>query len=152
MSEQSRPLIQVACVCEKVLTETDNVSSLIRIVDTYYLTVPAGRKPEDGVVELTAFIALKSGDVIGEHEVGLRLVPPDSSDRQAQRWPVVFNGGEHGANLKIAFVIPRTVPGLYWLDVLWGEEVLTRIPFKLSVASAPEPSDAESPEPTPQPS
>lgn len=152
MSQQSKPLVQVACVCEKVLTEPDNVSSLIRIVDTYHLTVPEGKKFEDGVVELTAYIALKSGDVTGEHTVGLRLVPPDGGETQTHRWPVVFDGGEHGATLKIAFVLPHPRSGLYWFDVLWGEEVLTKIPVRLKILGALEPSDALSQERTSQPS
>lgn len=131
-----KPLVQVACVCEKVLTEHDNVPSLIRIVDTYTLHVPPGQSPSDSAVSLTAFVALKSGEVVGEYEAGLRLVPPDGKATQVRKWPVVLNGSEHGVNLKIEFVIPSPTPGLYWFDVLWGEDVLTRIPFRLKTSPA----------------
>lgn len=138
-----KPLVQVACICEKVLTETDNVPSLIRIVDTYNLRIPDGGRIEDVGVELTAYIALKSGDVTGEHSVGLRLVPPGDERPHIRTWPVVFRGGEHGTNMKIQFVIPRPGEGLYWFDVLWGDEMLTRIPFRLKVVNVPAPSELE---------
>lgn len=141
---EPKPLVQVACVCENVLTETDNVQSVIRIVDTFTMPVPEGKRFEDGLVELMVYIALKSGDVAGEHTVGLRLVPPGILKPQVREWPVVFKGGEHGANMKIRFAIPRPVEGLYWFDVLWAEDVLTRIPFRLKTVSVPATNDSES--------
>jgi hypothetical protein len=143
-----KPLVQVACVCENVLTETDNVQSVIRIVDTYTLHVPEGKTVEDSVVLLTALVALKSGEVTGEHTIGLRLVPPDGRKTQDREWPVVFNGGAHGANVKIQFAIPGPSEGLYWFDVLWGSEILTRIPFRLKTVSVPATTDLESMETT----
>ena len=143
-----KPLVHVACVCEHVLTETDNVQSVIRIVDTYTLHVPEGKKIEDGAAQLTALVALKSGEVTGEHTIGLRLVPPDGLKTHDREWPVVFTGGEHGANMNIQFVIPRPSKGLYWFDVLWGDEVLTRIPFRLKMVSVPAATDSESTETT----
>jgi hypothetical protein len=128
-----KPFVQVACVCEKVLIEPDNVPSLIRIVDTYTLELP-GKPLPPGVklqTDLTAFVSLKSGDVIGDFEVGLRLNAPDGKDHPVRMWPVEFKGGEHGANLKIAFTLQDPKIGLYWFDVLWGSDVLTRIPFRL---------------------
>ncbi len=137
-----KPFVQVACVCENVLIETDNVQSVIRIVDTYTLSVPEGKTIKDGAVQLTALVALKSGEVTGEHTIGLRLVPPGGLKTQDREWPVVFNGGEHGANMKIQFVIPSPSEGLYWFDVLWGAEILTRIPFRLKTVSVPATTDS----------
>jgi hypothetical protein len=127
-----KPFVQIACVCEKVLIEPDNVPSLIRVVDTYLLNMPP-ELPTDLKVgmELTAFISLKSGDVIGESEIGLRLVTPDEAETALRMWPVEFGGGEHGVNLKIGFGLEKPQFGLYWFDVLWKDEVLTRIPFRL---------------------
>lgn len=141
----TKPYVAAACVCQAVLIEPDNVASIIRIVDTYHLQIPempAGLPPP-GVrvaVNLTAFISIKSGDVTGQYEVGLLLRQPNGKSLEAQRWPVVLTGGEQGANLKIDFHLvgrePSAPPdlGLYWFDVLWGEEVLTSIPFRLKRA------------------
>lgn len=150
-----KPFVQVACICEKVLIEPDNVVSLIRIVDTMSVGIRA-IGPGDLQIEvpkdapslglpMTAFVMLKSGDVIGEHEIGMRLNRPDKGPSPVRKWPVVFSGGEHGANLRIQFTLPSAEPGLYWFDVLWGDEVLTRIPFRLkstSGESTPDESNA----------
>src|SRR5712692_2849992 len=122
----TKPYVSVACVCEKAIIEPDNVTSLIRIVDTFHLQVPAGPLPPGvgGVVGLTVFVAIKSGDVTGQHEIGLVLRKPTGKREPTQKWPVVLTGGEQGANLKIDFNLvlkgEATDFGLYWFDVLWG--------------------------------
>jgi hypothetical protein len=73
-----KPFIQAASVCEKVLIEPDNVASPIRLVDTFTLNAPAEALSADlPVAPLTLYISLKSGDVVGEYEVGLQLNRPD---------------------------------------------------------------------------
>jgi hypothetical protein len=136
-----RPLVQVACICEKVLIEPDNVPTLVRVVDTF--TLPAQTPAPPGVptgVQLTIFVSLKSGDVVGEFEVGFRLNSPQGKKDMVRKWPVELKGGEHGANLKIDFILFSPEVGLYWFDVLWAEEVLTRIPLRLRSATASEPT------------
>lgn len=133
MTPSPKPWVQAACICEKVLVEQDRVASLIRVVDTYTLSVPEsipdGWKPK---TDLTAFVALKSGDAEGQFEVGLRLVDPNGKASPIRKWPIELRGGEHGANLKVEFNLLEPVMGLYWFDVLWTDgELLTRIPFRL---------------------
>lgn len=131
----AKPLVQVACVCERVLIEPDNVPSLIRIVDTYHLQIPRDKPvPADLAADLTAFVSVKSGAAVGQFEIGLRLKDPEGTVAPARTWPVVLNGGEHGANLRINFALVAPKMGLYWFDVLWGDEVLTSIPFRLKYA------------------
>jgi hypothetical protein len=128
-----RPFVQAACVCEKVLIEPDNVASLIRIVDTYTLRLPDETPVLPGVLglDLSAFVSLKSGDVVGQFEIGLQLTDPEGSKQPIRKWPVILNGGEHGANLRLNFVLANPKHGLYWFDVLWNDEALTRIPFRI---------------------
>jgi hypothetical protein len=135
----AKPHVAVACVCEKVLIEPDNVVSVIRIVDTFYLQIPEGFSavPSRPLgVALTAFVSVKAGDVTGQHEIGLVLRQPNGKKGDPKKWPIVMNQPEEGANLKIDFILTGNdgAPpelGLYWFDVLWGEEVLSSIPFKL---------------------
>jgi hypothetical protein len=138
----AKPYVALACTCEKVLTEPDGVASLIRVVDTYELQAPPSGATESGLrsaVSFTLFISLKSGDVTGPHEVALLLRQPNGKNPPVQKWPVVFEGGEHGINVQVAFNLvgePGALPevGLYWFDVLWGDEVLTSIPLRLKLA------------------
>ena len=136
----SKPFVAAACVCEKVLQEKDDVASLMRIVDTFTLqavNLPPGFEP---MVSLTVFVSVKSGDVTGQHEIGLVLRSPDGKRHDVRKWPVVLNGGEHGAHLVLNFNLTKPKMGLYWFDVVWGEDNLTSIPFRLKQA---EPTDQE---------
>jgi hypothetical protein len=94
--------------------------------------------------DLTAFISLKSGDVVGEREVGLRLNSPDGKPRPVKKWLVRFNGQDHGVNLTIAFTLTSPQYGLYWFDVLCADHVLTRIPFRLKPRTTESLSDESS--------
>ena len=131
-----KPFVQIACICEKALLEADGVPSLIRIVDTFTLThpthPPAGLSVE-AMLPLTIFISLKSGQVKGEHTIGLRINQPDGNAGPLRQWKIDFMGGEHGANARIEFALTAPMSGLYWFDVLWGEEVLTRMPLRLNI-------------------
>jgi hypothetical protein len=129
-----KPYVQVACFCEKVLRELDNVPTLIRIVDTFQIEPEMPLPP--GVtfaLPLTLFIALKAGDVKGEHAVGLQLTKPSGAAGPLREWPTMFSGDENGVNLQISFNIPDPEIGLYWVDVLWVDdgEVLTRVPLRV---------------------
>jgi hypothetical protein len=140
----TKPFVQLACFCESILVEKDGVPSAIRIVDTYFIPpLPEGVALPDGMqgaILLNGMIALKSGDVVGPGNISLimnkttgervELSPPGG-------WPVVMNGGEHGANVMIHMPIGVKNFGLIWFDVLWNQEVLTRIPLKLQRGEKP---------------
>lgn len=141
--QNSKPLVQAATLCDTVLAEPDKVASIIRLIDTVYLTLPPGAEPaegEVGAVPLRIFVSLKAGAVRGEFDVELILRTP--SGKQAimpQKWHVAFQGDETtGAHLTINFLLPVREFGLYWYDVVWEGEVLTSIPFKLVEGPKPE--------------
>lgn len=149
-ASKAKPYVQVACICEKVLIEPDNVASLIRIVDTYFLSpMPDPLPPGLNIGhELMVFISLKSGDVVGDFEVGLRLTEPDGTERPVRTWPVEFRGVENGVNAKIGFALQNPKFGLYWIDVMWEDEVLTRIPFRLKPIALEQTDEALAPNET----
>lgn len=134
-----KPLVQVATLCESVLTELDRVTSIIRVIDTLYLTAPDG-VPE-GVaasVPLRIFISLKSGELRGEYDIEIVLRSPSGKRVPIPiKWHVVFLGNEAGATLNAAAVLPVKEWGLYWFDVVWEGETLTSIPVKLVEGGKP---------------
>ena len=85
------------------------------------------------VLDLTALLTLKSGDVTGTHEVTLVTRQPDGREIPfPQTFPVTLNGGVHGVSVIVRFMMPQSSPeGLYWFDVFWNKEPLTSIPLKL---------------------
>ncbi len=135
----SKPYVAVACICERVLKEPDGVASIIRIVDTYHLMLPddtsSGAFPLS--LTLTIFVSLKSGDVTGQHEIAIVLRQPNGKSQPAQKSLVDLRGEENGVNVEIQFTLVGPAAGkppefgLYWFDVLWGNDVLTSIPLRL---------------------
>lgn len=135
----TKPFVAAACFCENLLEEPDGVLSAIRIVDTYILPpLPEGIEiPADavrGVILVKGLISLKSGDVVGPGTIHL-VMHKTTGERAVLSpeggWPVVMNGGEHGVNIKIQLPLGVKNFGLVWFDVMWGEDVLTRIPLML---------------------
>jgi len=140
----TKPFITVAAVCEKVLREPDGVFSAIRIVDILTLKEelisPPANLPEGAqtvaaiqILNLTLLVALKSGDVTGEHLI--RVVMRDPNDKTIPlppgELPVVLKGND-GANYVLTFGLPLNArSGQYWFDVLWDGDVLTSVPLKL---------------------
>lgn len=138
------PLVKAALTCERVLHEKDGVLSIIRVVDTFFLA-PKPAVAENVVVgaPMTALISIVSGEVVGEGLVTVRVRRPNGivSDLP-EKMPVLLKGGHHSANVIVQFVV-QDEPGafgLYWLDVLWDDSLLTSIPFTLAQGPAPTPS------------
>src|ERR1700737_420367 len=95
---RSKPFISAAVFCEHVLSESDGVNSLIRVVDTFTLPkVPPGVEGKE-MVKLTGFLMFKAGDAKGKYEVRLILRPSTGESQQlGDPQYIVLNGGEHGA-------------------------------------------------------
>ena|SRR5438874_5838763 len=129
----TKPLVSVACMCEKILQEKDGVLSAIRLVDSFFVERPTQALPENitAGIQLSALVSLKSGDITGEQEIQLKLRKPSGEMKDIGAWRVVFNGGEHGANFITNMMLSGTEYGLFWLDVVWQGEVLTSIPIKV---------------------
>lgn len=136
--QNTKPYIQAASVCEKILIEPDGVASLIRLVDVFHLDLDSVPIVE-GVppaVEFSIIIALKSGSVAGKFTMGLRMIRPDGKAEQAHQVQVELHGGGHGSNLRVNGLIANPTYGLHWFDVLWQDEILTRIPLELKPKQA----------------
>ena len=148
----TKPLVAAACFCEQILQEPDGVISAIRIVDTYILPpLPAGIVVPPGAprgsIRVRGLISLKSGDVVGTGRVGLVMhkttgeavtLSPEGG------WPAMMQGGEHGFNVKLDFVLGVMNFGLIWFDVTWNDELLTQIPLRLKQGERPEEANAPS--------
>jgi methyl coenzyme M reductase subunit C len=151
-----KPLVAAAFVCERILEEPGGIFSAIRIVDIWTLkavalSVVGHGIPEGALAQVTpaaqqdvldatqlsinALVMIKAGDVRGKHEMRVRLRNPAGKPTDLpQRMPVDFDTDDPatGANIKLHFVMPGKNPeGLCWIEILWDEELLTRIPLKL---------------------
>lgn len=134
----TKPWVIVAAFCEKLLIEKDDVSSAIRIVDQYTIPseLPTGAPP-DALPEILVqgLISLRSGDVVGTQKVKLIMENPLGERKELSPeggWPAVFTGGEHGVNIRLQFMLGVKNYGLCWFDVICDDELLTRMPLRLS--------------------
>jgi hypothetical protein len=87
--------------------------------------------------------------VVGTFDVGLRLRrPEETKEGEIRKWRVEFRGDEAGVHLRIEFVVNEPKFGLYWWDVLWGDDLLTRIPFRLKAKEPVSTGDGAAPSET----
>jgi hypothetical protein len=134
-----KPYVALACLCEKTLLEKDEVLSIVRIIDTFQIEAP-----QDGTswsvppLQFWMVISLRSGAVRGKFDLGLALQAPSGINIASTKWPIVLEGEDRGATVTTRISLALEELGLYWFDVLWEGELLTRIPFRLTGRAAPD--------------
>jgi hypothetical protein len=112
--ELYRAYLNIAVFCERVLREADNVMSLIRVIDRFYVR---GASVEMGnhVLRFVIVLLFKAGFLRGKQIIRVR--PLSDEDR---------------GNATVAetqFVVNEE--GLYWFDVFLNDELVTRMPLRV---------------------
>lgn len=128
----SGPYVQIAAFCENVLTESNGVNSLIRVVDR--ITTSVGLLPE-GIPPpahlLNAVIALKSGQARGSIDITLRAEAPSGLRLPDLTVSVLLEGEDRGVAIHVPVAIPTEVEGIYWFDVLVDGRLMSRMPLRV---------------------
>ena len=137
--ELLRAWLAIAVFCEKILRETDNVISLVRIIDRFNVT---GATPEMSatVLPFTIVVSFKSGFLRGKQNVRIRPKSPTGKELPAMDVPVLFEGDDERGNIvaaQVAFVADEE--GLYWFDVYLNDELVTRMPLRIAYQRLPLP-------------
>ena len=123
------PYLQVAAICEKVLSESDGALSLIRMVDRFTV---AGQAPEmtPTPFSFTIFLAFKAGHFRGKATVIITPTTPTGLQGQGLTLPVLFEGDdERGVVLRANMNMLIVEDGRHWFDVSILDSVVTRIPM-----------------------
>lgn len=128
------PHVNAALLCEKVLQEGDGVLSLIRVVDRLTHAV-TGEDPPEAMpplpIDLTAVVMLKSDQARGRFRLTLRPETPAGLQLPAVEIPVHLDGEERGQNVIVRLAFVAEMEGLYWIDVLFEGELVTRVPLRV---------------------
>lgn len=137
----TKPLVTAALICEKVIVENDGVPTIIRVIDKHAFFAPQGLKVDAdlaAVIKVTAFFAVKAGDLRGEQEFSLS-VRKASGERVSipSTWKVVFDREEGGGNLILSLHVPAE-EGVNYVDLFWKDELLATSPFRLERGAAPD--------------
>lgn len=131
-----KPLLAAAFLCEKVLFEKDEVITAVRIVDTFYVSLPkdlpAGAKP---TIQVTVLLAFKKavGDEAEKHQATLVVQAPSGKlPRQPPPLDFYFKADEvAGANLIVNIGLPLNEFGIFEIEVLMDGSWVTTIPFRV---------------------
>jgi len=137
MPQNTGPYLSYAVLCERVLRETDDVVSLIRIVDrltvTAFIPVPTPPAfiPPAPLINITLAVSVKSGEYSGTVPIRVRLDPPSQFDWPAFETFVELRGKEQGATIVLPMQFPAQDEGIYWFAVEIAGELSTRVPLRI---------------------
>lgn len=125
------PYVVAALICERVIQEKDESITLVRIADRIQYSIEGQSLPTDikPMIGIQGFVSLKSGPVTGVHEVKIFIENPVGQRREALTLPVNLPGNDLGANVIINISLGIEHDGLYWFDILFDGEPLTKIPL-----------------------
>ena len=140
--DKVRPYVTAALLCEKVLQEKDESLTVIRIIDKLQYQVlgslPADSKP---LIALQGLVGIKSGPVVGKHTLKIVGEKPGGSRKQLHELPLDLLGADQGQNIILNIQIGIDQDGLHWFDVIFDDEVLTRIPLVVTPLEQPLPQE-----------
>ena len=131
------PYVQVAAFCERVLREADGVISLIRVVDVVTHSERGADPPRDMPqvrYPLNLVVSLKSGRAKGRHDVTITPELPSGETMPAITVTVQLEGEGKGFQVISQIDIPYTMEGLYWFNIRFDDEMLTRLPLQIRYA------------------
>jgi len=148
MPFETGPYLKLAVFCEKVLRETDNVMSLIRIVDRVTITAQGPDAPDampKTPYPINAVITLVPGAGRGRHEIKIvREGPAGLTEDAPFKASVQLEGEDRSANIVIVMQLNLESEGLHWYHVYFDDVLLTKMPFRamynrLSAGATPMP-------------
>lgn len=143
-NDQSGPHIAAAFLCEKVLREHDGVLSFIRVVDRFTVPAPTEQAPKS-TIQATLVVSFKTGSLpVGRYSITVRPQKPDGESLPVATSMSFFDGvPEGGVNLIAPMGLVVNEEGLYWIDVLFQDAIMTRIPLRILFQTAPSTSQAQ---------
>ena len=134
MLPETGPFLKAALVCGDVIEAKDGVLSLIRVIDRLIVTAAGPEAPTEMPPvpqRLKIVLMFVSGRARGTHPVELRIEKPDGNIESGWMGSVFLEGEDRGANVIIDIQTEFTSEGLYWFQVYFEAEQLTKIPFRL---------------------
>ena len=133
MTGPIEPYLKLGTICERVLEEKDGVLSLIRIVDTFTITITGKEPPNQlprGLKILTIIMRWVGG--LGSHEAAFNIISPGGeTQRSPQSWSFTLNAINQGHNIIVTLPVNIAREGVYWHEFILNDQVKSRIPFQI---------------------
>lgn len=137
--ELSGPIIQVACLCERVLREGDGTLSIIRAIDTWTVennSPGAPQKMPEFETFLHYLVLVKAGEAKGRFSYLVEFEKPSGETKILGKLDASFTGGPNeGASLDFGLKLSIEHEGLHWINLY--EEVPTVSDYRRAVGKSP---------------
>jgi hypothetical protein len=127
-----RAYLHVATFCEKMLHEADGVNSIIRMIDRFTVQGPS-EDMQPVVLPFMVYISFKSGFMRGKQKISLRPKSPKGEDLPSMDFPILFEGDDdRGPAFGFQVNWPVNEEGVFWWDLYLNEELVTRMPLRVT--------------------
>lgn len=143
MIPETGPYLKVAAICTDVIEGKDGVLSLVRIVDRATLTAAGPDAPAQMPAlqqKLKIVLMLISGRARGSQSAAVALEDPSGMKTDIWEQTLFFEGEDRGVNCIVEMSVEFSNEGLYWFHVLLNGLFLTKLPYRLIYARAPQAS------------
>jgi hypothetical protein len=128
-----------AFLCETVLQEANGTLSFVRVVDRFFRARPTAQiQPQP--IQVTLVTGFKGGNVpTGSYKLKLRVFKPDASAPFIEMENDTFFQGppDTGVTVGTPLLLGADEEGLYWIDVIFVDRMITRVPFRVIFVAAP---------------
>ncbi|MBI1901003.1 MAG: hypothetical protein HYS13_07820 [Planctomycetia bacterium] len=126
------PFLTMAVLCERVLTDKDEVVSLIRIVNKFTIRGPWPSMPP-GAVESTMAIGFRRGDAPAKHYVRIACYDPGGKHLTEVTKDFKFPKPEPdaGQNLFVNLRLAVEKTGRYWFHVMLDGKLVTKMSMQV---------------------
>jgi uncharacterized protein DUF6941 len=128
--DPSGPHLSVATICDRVLTEQDGVLSAIRMVDRVTFLLGDDGAPVNPQHPVTILVVLRAGAARGTFNLEIRREDPSGEESVVLGAPIHLEGEERGASVVISTMFVPEHAGLYWYDVYFEGDRVTRMPLR----------------------
>jgi hypothetical protein len=129
------PHLAAALICERVIQEQDGAVTAVRIIDRVtFITLPDHeRRPQP----IWFLISFKAGSARGSGTVRVEVERPSTERVTVLEAGVFFEGEDRGVNVIVNANFEPAESGLYWYDVYYNTERVTRIPLRAIFQTLP---------------
>src|SRR5947209_6629337 len=133
------PYLTAALIAEKLLAESDGVTSIVRIVDRIAVQAEGLaelEKSQDNrmALPLTLVIAFRAGGFRGKSAALILQEGPSGQSEPMGASPIDFDGSPDGGfNLKAPLTLKWEGAGRYWYNVYLDNKFVSRVPLTVEI-------------------
>ncbi len=131
------PWVTAALFAERILTEKDDVVTLVRVVDRFTATLPDDEPEAASLIEATLIVRMKAGDFRGDTEVAIEQIDPTGRRRRLGRTVGTLNGSIDGFQITLDAGIAVAESGVHWFDIVVNGRSASRTPLQFDIHRVP---------------